>query len=230
MEKKDLTAIQSLQWVEALEASLADAGDKRQSAQMSAYMKDLFPFYGVPSEKRKAILKHHYETIGIPDIQQASAILTLLWGRPHRELHYCAQETFYKIKAHKQANSLANIEMMITNQSWWDTVDYIASYLVGEFVKLHDPHCVAIRKWNKSENLWLIRSAILFQLKYKDQMNMELMEELIIPHAGNKEFFIKKAIGWALRQASKYQPEAVRSILQRNVFQPLSVKEASKYL
>lgn len=230
MEKKDLMVSDTKQWALTLADSLAGIADKRQSLQMSSYMKDLFPFYGVPSEKRKAALKKHYEVHGLPDVKHAAHMINELWSKPERELHYCAQETFVKIKAHRQVESLPTIEMMIVNHSWWDSVDYIASTIAGEYMKLHDPDFKVIKRWNQSGNMWLIRSSLLFQLKYKDKMNMTLLEELIIPHKASKEFFIKKAIGWALRQASKHHPDTVREILKRQSLQPLSVKEASKYL
>src|SRR5690606_30371199 len=119
----------------------------------------------------------------------------------------------------------------IVNQSWWDTVDAIATHCVGQYLQNYPELKEEYNaKWILSDNMWLNRTAIIFQLKYKEQTNFELLKNNIRHFAGEKEFFIKKAIGWALREYSKTNPSAIIKFLDENDLQQLSIREASKYL
>lgn len=120
---------------------------------------------------------------------------------------------------------------MITHKSWWDTIDFIASNLVGAYFK-HFPEVKVntIKKWLASENIWKQRTALLFQLKYKDQLDTSLLKYIIISLLGSDEFFINKAIGWILREYSKTNPEWVLSFTAENKLDKLSQREALKWL
>ena len=120
---------------------------------------------------------------------------------------------------------------MIVNKSWWDTVDYIAVKLVGKhfenFPELIPKH---IKTWNSSGNLWLNRTAILFQLQYKKKTDINLLFDIIEKQAGSREFFIQKAIGWVLREYSKTDENAVRKFVMQTNLSSLSKREALKWL
>ena len=120
-------------------------------------------------------------------------------------------------------------EFMIINKSWWDTVDMIASHLVGTHFKRFPGLIPAYtEKWMASGNFWLQRTALLFQLKYKKETDVELMSDLIKRLAGEKEFFIRKAIGWVLREYSKTDPEIVINFVENQQLSNLSRTEALK--
>ena len=119
---------------------------------------------------------------------------------------------------------------MISN-SWWDSVDTIAVKLVGAyFAEYPEEREKWIRKWIKSDNIWLNRTAIIFQLSYKNQLDIPFLVRAILPHTNSKEFFIQKAIGWAIRQYTKTNPKWVKDFVKSNTLKPLSKREAFKYL
>jgi 3-methyladenine DNA glycosylase AlkD len=123
------------------------------------------------------------------------------------------------------------IETLLTTNSWWDTVDTLASHTVGtHFRRSPEIKELTLSKWRKSENIWLRRTCLLFQLNYKEETDFDLLGGIILENLGQKEFFINKAIGWALREYSKSNPEWVRNYLAGHQLQLLSVREASKYL
>jgi len=194
---------------------------------MKAYMKGQYEYFGLKSPQRRALSKTYFDGIkGEPGFYQC---VVELYDQPERELHYVAMEAFYKCRRNWDDNALKQIHWLITTNSWWDTVDFLASNCLGHFLS-KDPELAArvAREWISSENMWVRRSALIFQLKYKDRLNQELLAYLISQTNHEKEFFIKKAIGWALRQHSRVYPEWVRHFVHNHELQPLSVREALK--
>lgn len=135
------------------------------------------------------------------------------------------------LKKELKKESMEKLERLITIKSWWDTVDLLASVLVGElcmrYPELIDSY---IHKLAEDHNIWLARTSILFQLKYKERTDAELLGKIIVKNSKSKEFFINKAIGWALREYSKTNPEWVRKFIGDTTLHPLSIREGSKYL
>ena len=122
-------------------------------------------------------------------------------------------------------------EKLIVEKSWWDTVDYLANHIIGPWFKKYPESIPAITsRWNKSKNIWLQRSSLLFQLKYKKETDTALLKSYILNLVGSKEFFVKKAIGWVLREYSKTNGDYVRKFVKDHPLQPLSAKEALKWL
>ena len=123
------------------------------------------------------------------------------------------------------------IEELIVTKSWWDTIDYLASHEAGyyfrRFPTTRETHLV---RWRQSGNFWLRRSAILFQLKYKKETDTALLFTIIQENLGSDEFFVNKAIGWALREYSKVDKTAVTHFVQNTPLHPLSQREALKWL
>lgn len=209
-------------------SSLSNPSNRKQ---MEAYMKNLFVFFGVKSPERKAVLKSFLKQYGLPRIDETENVTKELWSFRERELHYSAMEIVHRTKYINEEASIELLEWMITNNSWWDTVDFIASNLCGIYFKKHPQMINSVAtKWNKSDNMWLIRTSILYQLKYKDLTNTSLMNAFIKPHLNSKEFFIQKAIGWALRQYSKSNPAWVEDFVNSHELKPVSKREAVKYL
>lgn len=216
--------------VTVLKEEFEQMADSERAAKMQAYMRDLFPFYGVMATERRTVFNQMVKVVGVPDnvITEAKKF----FEQDKRELHVCGQELLVKGKKQWKDLRLKDLEWFIVNKSWWDTVDYLASNVVGMFMlKFGNAEDRALLdSWNTSENMWLQRTSIIYQLKYKDKTDTKLLSKYIEPHRYQKEFFIRKAIGWALREYSKVDPEWVEDYIQTHELQPLSFKEASRLL
>ncbi|MEQ9187603.1 MAG: DNA alkylation repair protein [Cryomorphaceae bacterium] len=215
----------------ALSQRFSASANASEAEAMAAYMKGHFEFYGIRSTQRKQIQREVITEHGLPADEDFESVILACWRSPQREMHYAAMELFDRKKWYRNESSLALIECMITSQSWWDTVDYIAASLCGSYFKLFPKRISeVIRRWNQSDNLWLVRSTLLFQLKYKEAVNTQLLTECIKPHLTSTEFFLQKAIGWSLRQISKSDPAFVRSFIDSHHLKPVSLREAKKYI
>lgn len=207
------------------------SADASRAPAMKQYMRQKFDFFGIVSPLRKEITRQFWKQYGLPSIESVHQEILELWNMPERELQYMAIETFQKLAKKIEANHITTIEYMLTHKQWWDTVDFIASDLAGNYFKrFPENRNEFIPKWQVSKDMWLNRSAILFQLKYKNETDTEILAQSILKHTDSKEFFIQKAIGWALRQYSKTNAEWVREFIQNNKMANLSVREASKYI
>lgn len=214
-----------MSFTSTLIAKFQENANLEYAKAMEAYMKNHFAFFGIKSPLRKQLCIEHLQESGVP--YEGVEIAKELFFQPQRELHYVAQELLMKCKKQWQEHHIEDIEWFITTNSWWDSVDYLASNVVGEYFKKWPENKIdVVSYWNASDNMWLIRTSIIFQLKYKAEVDTQLLGDCILAHAHSKEFFIKKAIGWSLRQYSKYNPEWVKSFVAQNDLQPLSVKEA----
>lgn len=201
--------------------------------KMKAYMKGQFDYYGVRGPDTQKVFSQYWKWNKEELSQGFRPFISLCWKEDQRELQYVAIHLLKKIKKYLNADDLLWIENFILTKSWWDTVDFLASHAIGQILKSD-----ADLKYQKSEeyinndSLWIRRTALIFQLFYKDETDSELLFALIDSTLGSKEFFINKAAGWALRQYSKTNPTAVRDYidLQRHKLANLTIKEGSKYL
>ncbi|WP_286928043.1 DNA alkylation repair protein [Flavobacterium sp. UBA4197] len=215
-----------------LEKSFSGNAAAEIALPMEAYMKNLFSYYGIKATSRKAITKEiwkqHKEEVAL----KAREIGWELFNKDKRELHYVAIEILEKeLKNKYLKEDIALIEKVITTNSWWDTVDFLAKYLLGNYLIQYPEAIPAVTTaFSDSENMWLNRSAILFQLGYKSKTDATLLFSLCRKHAESKEFFIQKAIGWALREYAKTNPEAVKTFVAATTLKPLSKREALKNL
>lgn len=199
--------------------------------QMTAYMKNRFSYYGLQSPIRRELQKQFIAENGKLDPKIASKEIKKVWNSCNREVNYAIIDILKHKRYWEEEDSIELAEWLIVNQSWWDTVDLLAVNCAGQFLKTHPEKTEYYNaKWISSDNMWLNRTAMLFQLKYKDDFNFELLKSNIRHHSHQKEFFIKKAIGWALREYSKRNPSAVIKFMEENELQYLSIREASKYL
>lgn len=228
MEKQLTLEIEELAFVEKTMASHANA---KEAVRMAAYMKNHFPFLGIKTPARRALQKKWMNDLRTKQINRFD-LICLLWEKPEREFHYVALDYLNKTpKKDIQKDDIGLIEELITTNSWWDSVDTIGSNFLGDyFQKFPEQVSVIISKWRKSENMWLRRSCLIFQLKYKNDVDFELLTGLIKEFQFQKEFFIQKAIGWSLRQYSKYNPKAVETFVNEINLQGLARREAIKYV
>ena len=204
--------------------------NQEQAKKMSAYMKDNFFFLGIPKPQRAKLEKEFIKKAKKEKTIDWNYVF-MLWDLPEREFQYLALDYILALKNSLEKPDIGKIRLLVTKKSWWDSVDSLAKDLTGVLCAKH-PELVQshILKWAESDNIWLVRTAVLYQLKYKESTNTELLSAIINKNSNNKEFFITKAIGWALREYSKTNKEWVKSFLESYTLQSLSVREASKYL
>lgn len=200
---------------------------------MKRYMRNKFEFVGIKSPIRKELSKPFLKKANLPPVDSIEEIVKEFWKKPEREFQYFAMILLSKYSKKLDANDYKLFEYMIINKSWWDSIDYISPHLVSTHFKLFPQLTKPIsEKWVNSNNMWLQRSAILFQLKYKTETDTELLFNYINRLASSKEFFIRKAIGWSLREYSKTDPKLVLEYVTRNEdkLSGLSKREALKII
>ncbi|MDP3461388.1 MAG: DNA alkylation repair protein [Bacteroidales bacterium] len=214
-----------------LEAKFKANGISTVAAGAKAYMKNQSEFFGLKAPERRTLQQEFLKETGLPDPHQLSGIIINAWEQPQREFQYSAMEVLFKMRKQSTPQLITLYEFMITHKSWWDTVDYLAPNLAGDwFTRYPEQRDEIIAKWMKSENIWLQRACLLFQLKYKDRTDAPLLFSLITKLKTHKEFFIRKAIGWSLREYAKVNPDAVRSFVENTTLSGLSQREAMKHI
>lgn len=211
---------------------LFDSNANPQNAlPMKKYMKDLFEFHGIKTPERNELIKDYLKKENLPPVYQLKKIVNLFWKLPQREYQYFAMRLTEKYIKHPEEDFIDLFEFMITNKSWWDTVDFIAANLVGIYFKKYPQIIIPkTEEWMNSGNMWLQRSALLFQLKYKSKTDTELLFNYIKRLSKSGEFFIRKAIGWCLREYSKTDPAAVLRFVNSVELSNLSKKEALRLI
>ncbi|MEI6062417.1 MAG: DNA alkylation repair protein [Bacteroidota bacterium] len=219
------------QYVADLGGEFEKHADPRIAAGAKAYMLNKWDYYGLPSPLRRQIVKEFIAKAGYPAYGELDQLVHFAWEQPQREWQYTAMEIcgYFTKKAQPDLIDLA--EWMITNKSWWDTVDYIAPNIAGIlFKKYPETRMPSIESWMQSGHLWLQRSCLIHQLRYNDSLDSALLFNLCERLAGHPDFFIRKAIGWSLRQYSKASPEAVIEFVNSHEISNLSRKEALKVI
>ena len=217
-------------FIEDLEKAFAEKNNPENAAAMAKYMRNHFSFFGMKTEERRRIFKDIWKENKNEIEDNPREIALKLYLKPQRELQYCAIEILIKqLKGNYKKKDIQRIEKLITTSSWWDSVDTIAKNILGEYL-LEFPLETEniIEKFSNSENMWLNRSAILFQLGYKEKTYFDLLKSECEKHKNSNEFFIQKAIGWALREYAKTNAQAVKNFVNNSNLKPLSKKEALK--
>lgn len=199
---------------------------------MAAYMRNQFPFLGIQTPERNALLKAFVRKHGKPEDEATlERVVNLLWEAPEREFQNVAMSLLDARGKRTEASRIVLLEALIMKKSWWDTVDFLAGNAAGKYL-IHYPEHIASYpdRWIQSDHLWLRRSALLYQLSYKDKTDEARLFSYIRSCAHEQEFFIAKAIGWALRQYAKVNADAVIAFVDKEPLQPLSKREALKNL
>jgi len=218
-------------FIETLEYEFAKNADASIAVGQKAYMRDQFEFYGITAPLRRQIQKPFLDQQYLPKKKDLGKIVRSLWKKPQREFQHFAQEFAFKYVKQFEERDIDLFEFMIMHKSWWDTVDYIASKLLGAYFMIYpEKRNAYVQKWLASNNIWLQRSALLFQLKYRGDLDQELLCSTITQLLGSKEFFINKAIGWVLREYSRTNPEWVKQFVGRTKLNPLSKREALRLM
>jgi 3-methyladenine DNA glycosylase AlkD len=217
-------------YVASAKTLLAQYANPAQAAPMKKYMRDQFEYLGIKSPQLKMLFRQLVKEEELPAEEELDGIIRGLWELPEREYQYLAISLMERLEKKLPPKSIRTLEYLITHKSWWDTVDNI-SHIVGvHFKRFPDVRETYLAKWRSSGNLWLRRTAILFQLDFKGETDFELLRQIIEENLHSKEFFINKAIGWALRQYARVDPNAVKKFVEATPLHPLSRREAMKHL
>jgi 3-methyladenine DNA glycosylase AlkD len=214
--------------IDIFDALRYNANNER-AITMKAYMRDQFPFLGIPTPRRKELFQSYWK-IGKETTPDWTFVFKC-WEQPEREFQYLAKDYLAKLKASLTADDMPKLQDLITIKSWWDTIDGL-DVIVGD-IALREPKVnKTLLAWSVDDNIWLRRIAIDHQLMRKEKTNTELLEQIIVSNFGQTEFFINKAIGWSLRDYSKTNPHWVRDFIERHRsdMAPLSIREGSKYI
>lgn len=196
---------------------------------MARYMKGQFAFFGIKTPQRKALVKEQVDELGRPT--DWPALGKLLWEAPQREMQYAFNDLLEPV-IRKQSPALLNLlEELIQRKSWWDTVDFLAPRLAGRLL-MQNPGLLPDYpdRWITHDNFWLQRAAILCQLRWKAQTDEKRLFNYIQRRAESSEFFVQKGAGWALREYSKVNPEAVQTFVQATDLPALTVREGLKWV
>ncbi|WP_367324723.1 DNA alkylation repair protein [Streptomyces sp. HUAS ZL42] len=216
--------------LERLTSVYAAAADPERAVAMRAYMKDVAPFVGLATPLRRSLSRTVLEGMPRPSESDCTAIALRCWELPEREYHYFAVDYLRRHAGRCSSAFLPVAHHLVTTVSWWDTVDMLAVHVVGALVAA-DPKLTAdMDAWIVDDDLWVARTALLHQLSYKERTDPERLFTYCLRQSAHPDFFIRKAIGWCLREYAKTDPEAVRAFLAREQgrFAPLSVREALK--
>jgi len=214
-------------------AELGKRADPKRAEQMAAYLKTDMPFYGVQKTGQTEVLREAKRRFPITSNDEYRGAIRALWNRPHREEKHLAISL---AKRHKRHISFANVDLyrdLIVEGAWWDLVDDVAASCVG-IVHLQEREAMepVIEEWIDDDFMWLRRTSLISPLKHKDQTNYEMLFDHCLRRAHEKEFFIRKAIGWTLRQYARTEPDRVATFLldHRDRWSGLTFREAAKHL
>ena len=197
---------------------------------MSKYMQDKFRFLGVRGATRTEIYKKYF-----PDARKTKTVdwdfVESCWNKEEREFQYVVVYYLKAMQKFLKREDISKLKYLIVTKSWWDTVDLLAK-VIGSLVIRIEGYDKIMLEWSKDSNIWLKRVAILYQLSLKDKVDEIILDKILVNNLGDNEFFINKAIGWALRDYSKFNPEWVREFIKKNKdnMANLSIREASKYI
>ena len=215
--------------VEELLENLKIVANPDDAVAMKAYMKNKFEFLGVKTPVRRKLTKTFFK-------QQTDLVIDWnfineAWKNPYRELQYTALDYLESRKKLLTPSDLPRLKKLAQTKSWWDTIDFL-DRLVGSIIARFPETKEIILSWSCDEDIWLRRLAIDHQLLKKEETDTELLEKILVNNLGQTEFFINKAIGWALRDYSKTNLDWVRDFIQRHRAEmaALSIREGSKYL
>lgn len=206
--------------------------DAARAPTMEAYMKNRFTFLGVTAAPRKNIFTSFQKDWAQLSDTARWDFINECWQHEARELQYIAIDALLSdYKKRTEVADLPKLEFLITQKPWWDTIDLLVSHVVGHYAQnFPQEFTKRASEWENSSNFWLHRSLLIYQLKFKQETNLELLHYYIHCFKGNKEFFVQKAIGWSLREVSKWNPQWVWGVVAAENLQGLAKREALKYV
>jgi 3-methyladenine DNA glycosylase AlkD len=230
---KRKSSVQIGNLVALVQSELANRANPRKAVAMAAYMKTSMPFYGVAKPGREEIRRAVTQRF-IPSnrLEYERAVLRL-WKLPHREEKYFAIDVARAWRGFIEPESMPLYRKMIEEGAWWDFVDEVAAHLVGAVLLRHrEQTALMMDRWIEDNHLWVRRAAIISQITHKDKTDHVRLFRYSLAQAAEKDFFIRKAIGWALRQYAYTAPDRVRAFITKNRHRlsPLTYREAARVL
>jgi 3-methyladenine DNA glycosylase AlkD len=220
-----------LSYIEELVNLYTHHSDAEYAEWSKNYMRNQFEFLGIRAPIRQKLTKQFFKEQGVPSHDQLEKVVQILWNMPEREYQKSALDLLEKSKKSLCSTDLTWLEALLVSKSWWDTIDVLSPHIMGHLFQTY-PELIPqyADRWIESENFWLQRSAILYQLYYKSNTDEERLFCYILKRVDSQEFFVQKAIGWALRQYGKTNPESVKTFVAQHELKPLSRREALKHL
>ncbi|MEU8523436.1 DNA alkylation repair protein [Streptomyces sp. NBC_01216] len=208
------------------------AGNPFRAQEMVAYMKGVAPFLGIRTPERRALSGTVLEGTPRPDEKDCAAVALRCFALPEREYHYFAVDYLHRHVERCSSDFLPVARRLVTTVSWWDTVDHLAAHVVGGLVAADPVLAAEMDSWVGDDDLWVTRTAILHQLRFKDATDADRLFAFCLRRSAHPDFFVRKAIGWALREYAKTDPAEVRAFVEahRGRLAPLSVREALRNL
>lgn len=222
--------------VAAVRHVLAEHADPGRAPQMRAYMKSALPYRGVGLPQVRTLSRTVFDAHPLPDRGEWEATVRALWdAAAYREEWYAAIALtgHRRYAGYQDPRALPLYEHLVVTGAWWDVVDEVATHRVGPLLRGHpDEIAPVLRRWAYDADHWRRRTAILAQVGAKGATDTALLTDTIAPSLGEADFFLRKAIGWALREYGKHDPDWVRAYVDthRTELSPLSVREATKHL
>jgi len=215
---------------------LAELADPERAEPMGAYLRHKFVVFGISSADRKEVMRvavaETIERVGKPDAADIDAFARRCYAEPQREFHYMGVGASRRWQRLLGPDHVPLLRHLVITHSWWDTVDELASHVAGGIVGRHPEVALVMDDWAGSDNMWLARTAILHQLRFKDDTDVDRLFRYCLLRADEADFFYRKAIGWALRQYARTDPGAVRVFCAEHAgeLSALSLREATKHL
>ncbi|MFD9974547.1 DNA alkylation repair protein [Streptomyces sp. NPDC059017] len=218
--------------LERLTATYPAAADPVRAREAAAYMKGVVPFLGIRTPERRALSRAVLDGTPPPTEADCTAVALRCWELPEREYHYFAADYLRQHVGRCSSEFIPVAHRLITTVSWWDTVDTLAAHVVGALVAADPGRARVMDRWIGDDDIWVARTALLHQLRHKEATDEERLFRYCLRQSGHPDFFIRKAIGWSLREYAKTAPDAVRDFVDsaRGRLAPLSVREALKNL
>lgn len=218
-------------YIKEVSQALMKKSNSQYAEKQKDYMKGNFEFLGIKSQPRRKATRFFMRKAERPDYNQINIVVKKFWKLPEREYQYFAMELLEKYKKQYNKDVISLFQYIITTKSWWDTVDFISKKIVGRYFELY-PELIDeyVSKWIASEDIWLQRTCLLFQLGYKENTDLILLFDIVDNLKDKDEFFIQKAIGWALREYSKIEPNKIEKFVKEKNLSSLSEREAMKWI
>ena len=217
--------------LEQLNSQYSCAGNHKDAIAMQAYQKDISKFMGIRTPERRAINKAIFSALPIPTSAQLATSARALWKLDFREYQYAACDMLAFFLKELDSEFLGDhVEYLLTHKSWWDSVDSLGTAAISPLTVKYNS-VPLMNRWNKSENMWLNRAAIQHQRGRKEETNLDLLFKYCDYHSECREFWITKAIGWALRDVARFNRPAVTQFLKSHPeLDRVAVREAEKHL
>ncbi len=219
-------------WIDATVAALAPLAHADDAAAMRAYLKDVSPFLGIKAPPRRAAQRAAWQDLPPLNPEQVGTVVEGLWALPEREYQYAACDLLARRSRWLDGSFVVDpVERLLQDRPWWDTVDALGTSTITPLVDRHPEQVATMWRWLDSGDRWLIRAAIQHQRGRKDTTDLDRLFTMCDRFAADREFFIAKAIGWALRDVTRWDAPAVRRFVDRHPdLSPVARREALRGL